>query len=205
MDLTFRSALATDECRELLYSSAPELYDYMFARPGITAQDYIAHEFRSGRGFIGHPIHTVALAEGQVVGAGAFYTHDDFPALRIGSASEIVRFYGFVRAPSVLRTAGHSASIIRRPAPGCVYVANLGVRADARGRGVGSALLEHELRKAGAAGYEKMTLDVAVNNPRAEALYARLGFELVRQRDFRGRRGAVVPSARFMERRIEAR
>ena len=202
MDLTFRPAQAADECRDLLYSSAPELYDYMFRRDPIVAQDYIAHEFRSERGFIGHPIHTVAVHAGEVVGVGAFYTGDDYAALQLGSAYEIFRFYGFTKLPSVLRAAGHSGSVIHRPRPGCVYIANLGVRADMRGRGVGARLIEHETDKARAAGYDAMTLDVADNNPRAEALYTRLGFTFQKQKRFRGARANRVPNARFMVRAI---
>lgn len=199
MDLMFRTALAADECRDLLYSSAPELYDYMFARGNVAAQDYIAHEFRSGAGFIGHPIHTVAIANGEIVGVGAFYSRDDFAALRRGSAYEIFRFYGFLGMPSVLRHANHSGSVIRCPRPGSMYIANLGVRADTRGHGVGSALIEHETAKAKAAGFDRITLDVADNNPRAEALYRRLGFTFVKQKQFKGRKNSGVPNARFME------
>jgi len=204
MDLTFRAALAADECRDLLYSSAPELYDYMFARGKITAQDYIAHEFRSGAGFIGHTIHTAAIADGEIVGVGAFYTRDQYPALQLGSAYEILRFYGFLRMSSVLRQASHAGSVIRRPRPGSVYIANLGVRADMRGHGVGSALIEHETAKAKAAGFEKMALDVADNNPRAQALYRRLGFTFVKEKRFEGREDSGVPNAKFMELSIGA-
>ena len=202
MDLTFRTAQAGDECTALLYSSAPELYDYMYRREGILAEDYIAHEFRAERGFIAHPVHTVALLKDEIVGVGAFYTGHDFPALQRGSAYEIVRFYGFTRAASVLIAASHAGSIINRPAPGCVYIANLGVRPDMRCRGVGSALIEHETDKARAAGYDRMTLDVADNNPHAEALYERLGFQVQNQKRFRGKKGTRIPNARFMTREI---
>ena len=204
MDLAFRTAFAADTCGDLLYSSAPELYDYMFARGKITAQDYIAHEFRSRHGFIAHTIHTVAIADGEIVGVGAFYARDQYPALQRGSAYEILRFYGFLGVASVLRHASHAGSIIRRPRPGSIYIANLGVRADKRGRGVGSALIEYETARARAAGFEKMTLDVADNNPRAEALYRRLGFTFVKEKQFEGRKSSGVPNAKFMELSIGA-
>jgi len=200
VELTFRSARADDDCRELIYSAAPELYDYMFARGSIRAQDYIAHEFRSGRGFIGHRIHTVAIADGRIVGVGAFYTRDQYGALERGSGLEILRFYRFTKIPSVVRAAGHAGSVLKKPRPGDVYIANLGVHPDARGNGVGSALIAHESAKAKAAGFQKMTLDVADNNPRAQALYERLGFEVIREKQFKGDGGAGVPNLRFMKR-----
>lgn len=200
MELTFRSAHAGDDCRELIYSAAPELYDYMFVCGSIRAQDYIAHEFRSRRGFIGHLIHTVALAGGRIVGVGAFYARDQHGALERGSGLEILRFYPFTKIPSVVRAASHAGSVLKKPRPGDVYIANLGVHPDARGKGVGSALIAHESAKAKAAGFEKMTLDVADNNARAQALYERLGFEIIGEKQFKGDPQAGVPNVRFMER-----
>lgn len=46
-----------------------------------------------------------------------------------------------------------------------------------RGRGIGSALIDWIKARAAASGAEGVALHVAVNNPRARALYHRLGFE----------------------------
>jgi GNAT superfamily N-acetyltransferase len=51
----------------------------------------------------------------------------------------------------------------------------IGVREDARGRGVGAALLEALLRLADDEGYERVALSVDPANP-ARRLYARCGF-----------------------------
>lgn len=54
------------------------------------------------------------------------------------------------------------------------------VSAAARGRGVGSALIEALCHEARWRGYEEVRLDVIVENLRARALYERLGFEVRR-------------------------
>ena len=175
----------------------------MFARGSIRARDYIAHEFQSGRGFIGHRIHTVAVADGAVVGVGSFYSRSDHAVLERGSGLEILRFYPLTKIPSVLRAASHSTSVLKKPRQGDVYIANLGVHPDARGQGVGSALIAHETEKARTAGFTTMTLDVACNNPRAQSLYERLGFTVIIEKRFKGDARSDVPNARFMQRPIE--
>lgn len=105
----------------------------------------------------------------------------------------------------MLRRALHSGSVARRPRRRSVYIANLGVRSDMRGRGIGSALIEHEAEKARLAGFEAMTLDVADTNPRAEALYRRLGFSVIEEKTFRGDPGNAVLNARLMERPLDSR
>ena len=57
-----------------------------------------------------------------------------------------------------------------------VHVNTVGVRADYEGRGLGRALLEHALARAVELGARRATLEVAVSNERARALYQRLGF-----------------------------
>ncbi len=54
------------------------------------------------------------------------------------------------------------------------------VSADARGQGVGTALLHAIFKEAEARGYEEVRLDVIDSNPRARALYEREGFVAVK-------------------------
>lgn len=53
----------------------------------------------------------------------------------------------------------------------------------ARGRGIGSALIRWAQAHAADAGAAGMALHVAINNPRAQALYARLGFTVCASED----------------------
>jgi tRNA threonylcarbamoyl adenosine modification protein TsaD/ribosomal-protein-alanine acetyltransferase len=56
------------------------------------------------------------------------------------------------------------------------HIMNLAVRADSRGRGVGSALLAELMRAAVVRAIERVTLEVRPGNDAAIALYARTGF-----------------------------
>jgi len=62
------------------------------------------------------------------------------------------------------------------------WIVQVGVQPEERGRGIASALVVEALRRFRAAGREHVLLDVNVNNPVAERVYARLGFEAIGQR-----------------------
>ena len=60
----------------------------------------------------------------------------------------------------------------------------LGVRSDARGRGVGRALVEESAFRAGLDGGEALTISVFTDNAPAAAMYAQLGFHPAPERDW---------------------
>lgn len=66
------------------------------------------------------------------------------------------------------------------------YLDSLAVMPAYRGHGVGEKLILKLTEKAFAEGHKKVGLIVDKDNPRAEALYANIGFERVGERDFFG-------------------
>lgn len=62
------------------------------------------------------------------------------------------------------------------------WLVQVGVRPEWRGRGLAAGLAAEMLRRAQAAGWESVLLDVNVNNPGAARVYARLGFALAGRR-----------------------
>ena len=61
--------------------------------------------------------------------------------------------------------------------PGCAGLFSMWVAPEARGRGVGGALVQAVIAWARAAGHARLLLEVADENAAAVALYARHGFE----------------------------
>ena len=57
-----------------------------------------------------------------------------------------------------------------------LHVNTIGVRPGVEGRGVATSLLDEAWADAAARGIKRATLEVAVSNTRAQALYARYGF-----------------------------
>lgn len=68
---------------------------------------------------------------------------------------------------------------VRPPVDGVVYLSRLELSASTRGRGVGTAVITDVITQARAAGATYVELDVLEQNPRARALYERLGFTLI--------------------------
>lgn len=70
-------------------------------------------------------------------------------------------------------------SFMKHHEPGEWYITAVSVMPEARGRGVGSALLRDAAEQASAAGMTSLTLDVDEKNDTAKRLYSREGFALV--------------------------
>lgn len=88
--------------------------------------------------------------------------------------------------PLLLEHLGDVPHIEDETSSGEFYLDSLGVFPPFRGMGVGSALLNAMSDRAFAEGHERVGLIVDVNNPKAEKLYAELGFVRVGMKKFLG-------------------
>lgn len=94
-----------------------------------------------------------------------------------GSTTFLVAWQGSVPVGSaVIRWSGFPEANARRVFPGCVEVCHLHVREGYRGRGIGSALVRASESRARAHGVPQIGVGVSDENPRAAALYQRLGY-----------------------------
>ncbi len=87
---------------------------------------------------------------------------------------DLLGFVGALRASLGLRFAEH------RPAEDELYVDGVAVSPVVRGQGIGSRLLREAEVIAGECGLRWLRLDVIDTNPRAQALYERLGYRVTR-------------------------
>ncbi|MCG8617585.1 MAG: GNAT family N-acetyltransferase, partial [Desulfobacterales bacterium] len=87
--------------------------------------------------------------------------------------SSMIRTYGLV--DGAFRLAGLTA-LYHDTVPGEAYVDGVAVAGGFRGMGIGSGLLAALEKRAYGRGMERLTLEVIDSNPRAHALYLRLGF-----------------------------
>lgn len=200
MPLQFRPARPedVDAAVPLIYSAGPEAFEYGFTLGGHRVLDFLRYSFRDGRGFFGWRNHTVVTVGGEVVGIGAFYSGHHYNALTNGLFRQAARYYPLLQMPRVLRRGLQLKPLMPPPSRRMLYVANLGVRSDRRSQGIGAALLQAKQAEARKQGYAVYALDVSVQNPRGQALYERLGFQVTREQRFSGPTG-VVPDTRRME------
>lgn len=113
----------------------------------------------------------VALEDGRLVGLAGFKTPDgSFAGGTPGDLRAVYGRFGALWRAALLRLLGQEVDNTRFLMDGVC------VSRDARGRGIGSRLVEAICDEARARGYGEVRLDVIDSNWRAKALYERLGF-----------------------------
>lgn len=202
MNIVFREARPEDAIRaaDLIYNAGPEAIEYAFFTKKHRPIDFIRWAFRDGSGVLGFRNHTVAVVDGRAAGIGAFYNADAFDRLGRMMAWQIIRFYGVFKCPGVLKRAARLEAVTPRPEPDALFIQNLGVAAGMRGRGIGSRLLEDQIRAARYQKFRRCILDVAADNTSARKFYERLGFCMVSRQNWPFQDGPVhVPDHIRME------
>lgn len=122
------------------------------------------------------PDHAICARDdtGAVLGVVGFKTYHG--ALVGGGWADMQRAYGLWGA--AWRSA--ALSLLERDVDNERFLMDgIFVTAAARGRGVGTALLQAIAQEARGRGYDRLRLDVINTNPRARALYERFGFVAV--------------------------
>jgi ribosomal protein S18 acetylase RimI-like enzyme len=166
MTLTLRHGLPRDQRR-----AAAELYWQAFGGklgrvlgPDHAALSYLERVIRDDHVF-------VALQDGHLMGLAGFRTAEG--SFAGGTADDLRAVYGRAGAPwrgVLLRLLGREVDNAR------FLMDGICVAPEARGRGIGSRLVEAVCAEASARGYAEVRLDVIDTNWRAKALYERLGF-----------------------------
>jgi ribosomal protein S18 acetylase RimI-like enzyme len=112
--------------------------------------------------------------DGSLLGVAGFKTHQG--ALVDGTFADMARIYGWIGAG----WRGALLSLLDRDTEDRRFLMDgIFVAPHARGRGVGSRLLEAIAHEAAQRGYAEVRLDVIDANTRARALYERRGFHAV--------------------------
>ena len=184
MPLTFRRARLddVDAAIPLIYSSGPDAFDYAFARPGRnSAQDFLRYAFVQGGGQFGWRQHWVGEQDGQVVAAGTVFGGEANLGYMLAATRQSLGYFGWGSA-GVIRRGLQLERIICPPPRRTLYLAHLGVTPTLRGEGLGSQLIDHFLQIGRSVGLPMAALDVSAANPRAQALYERLGFSVQAER-----------------------
>jgi len=113
--------------------------------------------------------------DGRLLGLAGFKTGDG--GLVEGGLTEMAQVYGWIGA--VWRAALLSV-LERKLQPDVFQMDGIFVDATARGMGVGTALLDAVADAAAKRGLDRVELDVIDTNPRARALYERVGFRAIK-------------------------
>jgi len=116
--------------------------------------------------------------ENRLLGLAGFKTEEG--ALVGGSLKDMTAVYGVVGGT----WRGLLLDVLERDMEkDCLLMDGIFVAEDARGRGIGGALLEAICAKARERRLSRVRLDVINTNPRAKALYERAGFKAVSEKE----------------------
>ncbi len=114
----------------------------------------------------------VAEIDGKVAGAMCAYDGADYQRLKKPIVDTLGPDSGFAK--------------LKETEDGEFYLDSVGVLPEYRGRGIASRLFEAQCERAASLGHKVAGLIVDVDKPQAEALYARLGFVYLDDKDFFG-------------------
>lgn len=168
-----------EEAVPLIHSSGPLAFDFVFSRKAGQSLEFLRFAFLDGAGEMGYKNHIVGEQNGRVIAVGAAFDGSTGFPFFLSAARQIIRFYGFSCLPAMIRGL-QVEQIIEPPKGRMHYIAHLGVRPDMQGKGIGSKLVEHFLKLGRQEGRTQAALDVSIVNPRAQALYERLGFQVTK-------------------------
>jgi ribosomal protein S18 acetylase RimI-like enzyme len=142
---------------------------------GITYQQL--HESMTGIAAIEQTIYSyentfVAEFDGKIVGAMCAYDGADYQRLKQPVVDILGSDSGFAQ--------------LKETEAGEFYLDSVGVLEEYRGRGIASRLFAAQIDRARTLGHKVAGLIVDVDKPKAEALYSRLGFGHIDDKDFFG-------------------
>lgn len=179
---TFRPATPDDApfAVPLLYDIARRDVDALFTglAGGLSPLDIVERFYRARGGMFSWRNTELALYDDLPIGLVTAYS----VASKAGSSAWLARTAGQlgVRALMLLVWRGVVvARTMQHNKRDSWFIAFVGVDPQRQSLGIGSSLIERSVQRARASGCSCVELDVDVDNPRAQALYERLGFHIL--------------------------
>jgi ribosomal protein S18 acetylase RimI-like enzyme len=183
-DVRFRPSHAKDAAASapLVRSSGPESFDYVFTTPRTSALAFLRHALALGEGEFGFGTHVVGERDGRIVACGAGWRGGPGWRFWLTTARPVIAYMGLRATPGAYRHGMQAESVMPSPKRDEYYIGHLGVDPELQGQGIGEAMVAYLLTPDRVAGCRVAVLDVSIENPRAQALYERLGFRVTATR-----------------------
>ncbi len=168
---------------ELIYSSGPRAFDFVFSgNKKSTSLDFLRYMFVREDVLFSYQQHFVAELDGKVVGIIGAFTKKSMAGTMLATALQIFRFFGARGGlKNLFRGLKFEAKLVKPPLKGCFYLCHVGVSGEYQGQGIGEKMVKLMEKRALGMRLKKLSLDVSVINPRAQQLYERLSFSVIRE------------------------
>lgn len=185
MSFHIRAARAHDAqtVAPLIYSSGPKAFEFIFSNgQPLTCVDFLQDAFKKSQGLFSYRHHYVVESNNKVVAVIGNFTQASMANTQWATALHILKFMGlFSGLRSMVRGLIFENKLVKAPLKDCFYIAHVGVSADFRSQGIGEYMIAFVQEKAQTQGFKKLALDVSVINSRAQILYERLNFKVVKE------------------------
>lgn len=183
----------------LIYASGPPAFEYVFQTSGKTAQGFLRMAFITPGGEFSFDNHFVGVSGKHIVAAGAIYDASRAGRFMWYDIRKIIRFYKLAGIP-VLTRGWRTEQKIVPPMKNEICISHLGVDPAFRSRGYGQQLIKFLMDQVEQNNDSIFVLDVSEKNPRAQALYERMGFQVKEHRPSSlGNKYSYVPGHFRME------
>lgn len=149
--------------------------DEILESNGISYEElhaYITHVAENKGNIYSFENTVVAEIDGKIAGAMCAYDGAEYQRLKQPIVDTLGKDSGFAD--------------LKETEAGEFYLDSVGVLPEYRGRGIASRLFEAQCQRAASLGHKIAGLIVDTDKPQAEALYARLGFRYIDDKNFFG-------------------
>lgn len=202
-NIEFRPCIPSDVelAIPLIYSSGPDAFSYVFNNGKFTALDFLRSAFQTKGGEFSYDNHIAMLLDDELIGIGSAFSGDRGTSFTISDALKIMKQYK-LGAVKIMSRGLRVEQLIKLPKGDQVALAHIAIIEKMRSKGYGQKLMEHLMDKAKFNKDEHFVLDVSAINPRAKALYERLGFTVTKENKSKLKnKYAAVPDHYRMEKK----
>ena len=181
LKIEFRPSLPedVDEAVPLIFASGPSTFNYVFTNEKLTAIDFLKHAFPRKGGEFSFDNHYTLLLDKNIIGIGSAFSGKRASGFMFKEILNIIRFYKFSAIPIMIRGL-KVEGIIKPPKKNEIAIAHIAIDEKVRSRGHGEKLINFLMTEVQKASSSSFVLDVSEENPRAQQLYERMGFKVVK-------------------------
>lgn len=191
----FRSCKPSDvdAAVPLIYSSGPTSFDYVFKGNKHTSHDFLSYAFVTKGGEFSFDNHTALIYNDEFIGIGSSFTATAGKSFLIHDPIKIIKHYKFASIKTMAKGL-KVEQVIKLPKGNEIALAHIAIKEDYRGKGFGQKIVEHLMSTNEQAKNQHFVLDVSELNPRAQALYERIGFKVksLEQSNLKNQYGSVA-------------
>lgn len=184
----------------LIYSSGPKAYDLAFSdKTAKQSLEFLQQAFVTPGTEFSFDQHTALVKDGKVVAVGGVKTKSQTLKFTLSAAKVIFSFYSLLGACRTVVRGLKIESVLKPPKKNIAMIHNLAVSDAVRSQGLGKLLIAELEQQMLNAGFQTAALDVDSHNPKAQALYEKLGYQVksTHSGNVKGRFDSALPMKSF--------